>query len=57
MDERAEFEGRKRVRVYHLAHDLAASVDRIARASARSGSIADQLRRSYESIVLNIGGA
>jgi four helix bundle protein len=55
MDERAEgVRGPERLRVYHLAQDLATSVDRIARVSARNGSLADQLRRSAESIVLNI---
>ncbi|HUF67590.1 MAG TPA: four helix bundle protein [Longimicrobiales bacterium] len=54
MDERAEgVRGPERLRVYHLAQDLATSVDRIAHASARNGSMADQLRRSAESIVLN----
>jgi four helix bundle protein len=56
MVERAEgVRGPERLRVYHLAQDLAMSVNRIARVSARNGSIADQLRRSAESIALGAG--
>lgn len=46
--------GPERLRVYLLAQDLAVSADGIARSLVRSPSLADQLRRASESVVLNI---
>jgi four helix bundle protein len=46
--------GPEKLRVYRLAQDLAVNVERIIRSVVRSPTLADQLRRAAESVVLNI---